>query len=74
MGSLDSYNQGGMQVRRRVYVHEGPTGSWPGAVSPAEVHYDELRRMEEQRNQQLGKQVERVAEIAEVLEPALIAG
>jgi len=74
MGSLDSYDQGGMQVRRPAYVHEGPGPfQWPGAVSPFDVVYEERRLFEEQRNLQLGKQVERVAEVAEVLEPVLVA-
>lgn len=75
MRSLGNYDQGGdMQIIRPTYAHEGPKGSWPGAVSPAEARYDELRRMEEQRNQQLGRQVERIAEVVTVLEPVLVAG
>ena len=75
MGSLDSYDQGDMQTRRPVHIHEGPGPfSWPGAVSPFDVVYEERRRFEEQRNLQHGKQVERVAEVAEILEPVLVAG
>lgn len=73
MGSLDGYEGGDIQIRRPVYVHEGPTGSWPGAVSPAEVRYEEIRRMEEQRNQQLGRQVKRVAEVTVTLETVAVA-
>ena len=78
MGS--NYNLGGsVQVLRpsatRDIVHEGPLGSWPGAVSPAEVYYDQVAHgeMMEQRNlrpSRVGAQVTRAVEVMAVLESA----
>ena len=49
------------------YVHEGPTGSWAGAVSPAEEYYEQRAReraaMERQLNPQRAQRIGTVAEL-----------
>ena len=57
MGYFSNYAGGDMQTARPVSVHEGPTGSWPGAVSPAEEYYEQVARsrsheMPQQQQQQ----------------------
>jgi hypothetical protein len=54
-------------VAQRVY--EGPTGSWPGAVSPAEVVYEQLARMHAQPERQQPWSpvvVQRIGSVAEL--------
>lgn len=49
------------------YVHEGPTGSWAGAVSPAEVYYEQLARERAVMEQRLDpQQAQRIGTVAEL--------
>ena len=50
-------------------VHEGPTGSWPGTVSPADAYYEQVRQLhilpeQQQLQTQQPQHMGQMAEIA----------